>query len=263
MEITFVRHAQSIWNAEDRWQGQTDVPLSEAGRSEARQVSMRLVGERFDRVVSSDLSRALDTAQAIVFEREIELSPGLREMHLGAWCGLPHAEVAARFPDELLALQRGDATRIGGDGESLPEFSTRVHQALASIVRSSGPSDRVLVVTHGGVIRAVMYELLGVHGRERPLIGCGNTGITDLTVRDDGSLAVRTYNDQRHLGLFAEKGDRVRTGDEGRALLLADLELAASVPLEPLGPLDGVVLHTTARGRTQLRRYGVSAPAST
>ncbi len=259
MEITLVRHAQSIWNAEDRWQGQTDVPLSEHGKREASLVGERFLGQSFDRVISSDLGRAVETARAIVGEREVLLAPQLREMNLGRWCGLPHAEVAEKYPDELHALAHGEPVRIGETGETLPEFSARVLSELEAIKASAGRSARVLVVTHGGVIRVLMYALLELSGRDRPLIGAGNTGVTELLVEADGRTLVRVYNDQRHLDLFAEEGDQVIEGPEGRRELLAALALREHAPLVELGPVDQVVLHRTKKGSTQLRRYGVLA----
>lgn len=264
MEITLVRHAQSIWNAEDRWQGQSDVPLSDKGRAEAEKVALHMQHGRFERVVASDLSRAADTARAITSAQEgapaVELRAGLREMNLGAWCGLPHAEVVERFPEELKALQHGAPMRIGGTGESLPEFADRVMGELAAIREAAKETDRILVVTHGGVIRAVMFALLDLAGRERPLIGTGNTGVTLLVGGKRSPLSVRVYNDQRHLGLFTDEGDHVLAGPAARGELISSLELKADAPLLDLSPVDRVVLHRQKSGRTQLRRYGVMAP---
>jgi broad specificity phosphatase PhoE len=253
MQLVLVRHAQSIWNAEDRWQGQSDIPLSAAGRVEAERVGARLGGEPFDRIVASDLGRAMDTARAIAGARPIEPRPGLREMHLGTWCGLPHAEVAARFPEELRALARGEPMRIGGTGETLDEFGARVLAELADLEGEG----RVLVVAHGGVIRAALFALLGLRGRHRPLAGAGNTSITVL----EGAGAARTlrvYNDQRHLDLFADEGDEVLSGPGARAEVVTALGLGATAPLASPSASEHAVLHRAAA--PQLRRYGVARP---
>lgn len=257
MQITFVRHAQSIWNAEDRWQGQSDVPLSDRGRDEARIVGERLRGEPFDRIVASDLSRAMETARAIAGDRTIETRAALREMNLGSWCGRLHHEVQVEFPDQLLALQRGEAVRIGGTGETIVEFGDRVLAQLATLEEEGGPSQRLLVVTHGGVIRAVMMAMLALQGRERPLIGVGNTGIVRLVAKD-GARTLSTYNDQQHLGLCHEEGDTVLEGEGAHGELCAALGIT-SPPLSPL-PEGGCIV--VRKGRVaQLRRYGVSRPA--
>jgi len=207
-EIVLVRHAETVWNAEERWQGQTDVPLSPRGREEVALVAARLRDVSFDRVVSSDLSRALDTAIGIAPGVSIERDPMLREMHLGAWCGLLHREVVERFPDQLRALQRGEPTRIGGDGETPIELSTRVSTAIARIVRES-PNGRVLVVTHGGVVRSILLALLGLEGRARPLVGSRNTAITRIDYVD-GAGMLRSYNDARHLPHALDEGESIR-----------------------------------------------------
>lgn len=235
-ELVLVRHAESIWNAEDRWQGQTDVPLSARGRGEARAVGERLRQMPLDAIVCSDLSRARETADAIIAARgraePVQLHAGLREMDLGSWCGLPHAEVASRFADELRALQRGDDVAIGGHGESLPRFEDRVHAALAQVLSvSAGPrleaggrDTRVLVVTHGGCIRAVLMRLLGLRGRVRPLEGAANTSLTTLRIESGAVRALRSYNDATHLetGRESDAAGRVEiTGAEARARLCA------------------------------------------
>jgi len=253
MQLVLVRHAQSVWNAEDRWQGQSDIPLSDAGRLEAERVGARLGGEAFDRIVASDLSRAMDTARAIAGTRPIEPRSGLREMNLGTWCGLPHAEVAARFPDELRALSRGEPMRIGGTGETLVEFGARV---LAELAELEGKG-RVLVVAHGGVIRAALFALLGLSGRHRPLAGAGNTSITVLAgAGPDRTL--RVYNDQRHLDLFAEEGAEVLSGPGARAEVVAALGLPPAAPLAAPAASEHTVL--LRAGGPQLRRYGVARP---
>jgi broad specificity phosphatase PhoE len=259
MRLTFVRHAQSIWNAEDRWQGQSDVPLSDRGRDEARIVGERLGGEAFDRIVSSDLSRALETARAIAGERPIETRAALREMNLGSWCGRPHDEVKAQYPDELRALQRGEPMRIGGTGETIVEFGDRVLAELSALESEAAPGQHLLVVTHGGVIRAVMMALLDLAGRERPLIGVGNTGIVRMVI-EDGRRALVAYNDQHHLGLCHEDGDRLLRGETAHGELCTALGLTAP-PLGPLGDGMCIVARPGEGGRLQLRRYGVPAPA--
>lgn len=252
MQLTLVRHAQSTWNAQERWQGQSDVPLSLLGRAEAAEVGARLGAERFDRIVASDLSRALDTARAIAGARTIEPDAALREMNLGSWCGLPHAEVAAKHGEQLWALAHGEDVRIGETGETVGEFSQRVLGALEAI--EAGPHERVLVVTHGGVIRAALMALLGLTGRERPLIGSGNTGITRLRI-ERGRRTLAVYNDQAHLALGPQDGDRVLRG-EVTSELCAALALT-DPPLEPLPEGGCVVLRAPAGKPAQLRRYGV------
>lgn len=269
-----MRHAESIWNAEDRWQGQTDVPLSARGRDEAELLARRLAAplEAFDAVVSSDLSRAASTADAVM-ERLAQRGArpplarhrGLREMDLGAWCGLPHAEVMERFPDEVAALQRGDDLRIGGHGESLPAFEARVHEALAEILAPLEGAERVLVVTHGGCIRGVLMRLLGLRGRRRPLEGAGNTSLTTLEVTRGAVGPLVSYNDASHLaGTRAHDGaapegaaDREElVGERGRARVREVLGLPEDAALAAPAIGERTVV---APGARRLVRYAVRA----
>jgi len=272
MQLVLVRHAESIWNAEDRWQGQTDVPLSERGRGEADRLAERLAssGEVFDAIVSSDLSRAASTADAVIARlAELGARPpvsrhaGLREMDLGAWCGLPHAEVVTRFAAEVEALQRGDDRPIGGHGESLPGFEARVHEALADVLGPLAGAERVLVVTHGGCIRAVLMRLLGLRGRRRPLEGAGNTSLTTLAV-DGGVIGpLLSFNDASHLaGTRAHDGapsgaatdHELLLGEPGRARVRDVLGLAEAAALAPPDALAETVVAPSAR---RLVRYAV------
>ncbi len=222
--LVLVRHAETVWNAEGRWQGQTDVALSEQGRAEVELVGRRLAGEHFDRVISSDLVRAHDTARGIAKNASIELDSTLREMHLGAWCGLLHHEVTARFPDQLLALQRGEDRRIGGDGETVVELAARVTTAIDRIA-SESEGKSVLIVTHGGVIRALMLAMLGLSGRTRPLFGSRNTAITRVDVVG-GRKTLRSYNDGLHLEHPALEGEEHLVGHIAKTTIASLLGVA-------------------------------------
>lgn len=270
MEIVLVRHAETIWNAEGRWQGQTDVPLSEKGRGEVLAAAERFVGERFDRIVSSDLSRAHDTASGIarslVDAPPIERDAALREMNLGRWCGLLHAEVEAEFPGELAALQagtfaEGTARRIGIDGETLIELGTRVGDALDRVIGAAKETDRVLLVTHGGVIRAVLMAMLELDGMKRPLVGARNTAITTIRV-EHGAREVQSYNDARHLGPshlpgvgpHAHEGHERIVGPAARARVIELLGLSARAPLAVPPETATTVV---SREKRQLVTFGV------
>jgi broad specificity phosphatase PhoE len=262
VEIVLVRHAETVWNAEGRWQGQTDVPLSEKGRGEVSAAAARLAGQRFDRIVSSDLCRAYDTASgiagALVSPPAIERDAALREMNLGRWCGLLHTEVEAKFPGELAALQagtfeEGTTRRIGVDGETLIELGVRVAAALDRVISAAKETDRVLMVTHGGVIRAVLMAMLRLDGMKRPLVGSKNTAITTIVV-ERGARHVRSYNDARHLGPHAHDGHEQLIGPEARAHVIALLGLAETAPLALPGDKATTVI---SRERKQLVAFGV------
>ena len=255
MELVFVRHAESIWNAEGRWQGQSDVALSDRGRAEIDLVAARLGHEHFDRIVSSDLSRAHQTALGIAGARPLETAPAFREMNLGAWCGLPHAEVEARFKDQLRALVRGEPMRIGGTGETLPEFGERVLSAITRLVAEAGEDDRVLVVTHGGAVRVVLSAMLDLVTRHRPLVGTTNTAVTRVRATNDGARELLVYNDDRHLGRDDPDTDEVVLGPLGKDRLVAHLGLDVRAPIAAAAA--GAQTRLVGGKHPQLRRYAV------
>lgn len=203
IRVTLVRHGESTSNVQRRWQGHGDAPLSERGRTQVRRVGARLRDARFDRVIASDLQRAADTAWAIAPD-QVELDPSWREVDLGRWEGLTPEEVAARYPDELAALQRGEDVKLGG-AESWADLRDRVHAALAGLVDAVSDGASVLVVAHGGVIHSLTSALTGawLH-RPRPFGRIDNTAVTTLhvdrgTTGGIGSVRLARLNDTVHL----------------------------------------------------------------
>jgi probable phosphoglycerate mutase len=183
--LLIVRHGQSIWNAEGRWQGQADPPLSAEGETQARTAAERLAsdpGMSFDLVVSSDLGRALRTAELMVsalgVDTDLVVEPGLREYDVGDWSGCTRAEIEARWPGALGRWSQGTLTAPPG-GEGRAALDARVVKAgrrVAAVAIERG-AGRVLAVAHGGVIRA----LTRATGRPERPIGhlAGYTGTYD------------------------------------------------------------------------------------
>ncbi|HEV2711523.1 MAG TPA: histidine phosphatase family protein [Gaiellaceae bacterium] len=159
--ILLARHGESDWNRARRWQGWADRPLTARGRQQARDLAARLGNTELDAVYSSDLQRARETADIVAQSRglTVETTADLREVDVGSWSGLTRAEAEARYP-ELYArwLQGGEGW---DDGESYEEMSRRVIGAILRIARRRD-GQRVLVVAHGGSIRAVHAAALGV-----------------------------------------------------------------------------------------------------
>jgi broad specificity phosphatase PhoE len=156
------RHGETDWNAERRWQGHADPPLNARGREQAGALAERLERERIDAVYSSDLRRAQETAE-IVAERlghDVQTDARLREVDVGEWSGLTIAEIEDRFPE---AFERWRAYEHHGweTGESYDEMAERVVAALHDIA-DRHPDGCVLVVTHGGPVRAVGARCEGI-----------------------------------------------------------------------------------------------------
>jgi probable phosphoglycerate mutase len=163
--VLLLRHGRTAYNAEARFQGQTDIPLDEVGLAQAKQVAETLAIELAGgpvRVVSSDLSRASQTATAVAARLgvEVTLEPRLREIYAGQWEGLLREQIVARWPDEYAAWGRGDAeVKIGG-GESRRDAGIRAAAAIDEAEQSMD-GGTLICVSHGGSLRAGMFLLLG------------------------------------------------------------------------------------------------------
>jgi probable phosphoglycerate mutase len=159
--LLLARHGETDWNRDRRWQGHADRPLTARGRAQAADLAARLADLPLDAVYASDLRRARDTAEPVATAHGLELVqlPKLREVNVGSWQGLTREEAEARFP---AGFQRW---REGGtgwqSGESYGDMSARV---LATVERIANEhrGGRVLVVTHGGPIRAIHGAALGM-----------------------------------------------------------------------------------------------------
>ncbi|PNY82243.1 histidine phosphatase family protein [Deinococcus koreensis] len=201
-EFWVVRHGESTWNADGRYQGQADVPLSHIGVLQAATLAERLTGQSFAAVYSSDLRRASHTA-ATVAERlagapTVQLDPGLREIDVGALSGLVIADIRARHADYLQALQTDPwATRRPG-GESMEDLYARCGAAFHAL-RARHPGGRVLVFTHGGVVRvAVGLALGGVPANAWSRLSVTNTSITRVLLGEQSGTLLG-FNDDAHL----------------------------------------------------------------
>lgn len=161
--LLLIRHARSTWNAEGRWQGWADAPLHPGGEAQARALAAVLAatGETFAAAVSSDLERSAATARIVAGMLglgEVEVEPDLRERDVGDWSGRTTEEIELIWPGAIDAWRAGRLDRPPG-GEHEGSFRARVVGAVERLAaRPGGP---LLVVTHGGVIRAVERHLGG------------------------------------------------------------------------------------------------------
>jgi broad specificity phosphatase PhoE len=159
--ILLARHGQSDWNATRRWQGHADRPLTEKGREQARVLAARLAHIELDAVYSSDLRRAADTAAEVAAAQGLDVieRPELREVDVGSWSGLTREEAEQRFPEGFARWREGYPG--WDDGESYEAMTTRVLAAVLDVARAH-EDGRVLVVSHGGPIRAIHAAALGL-----------------------------------------------------------------------------------------------------
>ena len=195
LRLTLVRHASTAWNNEDRYQGWSDPPLSETGVGEASELRLRLVGERFDRVIASDLHRCLDTAVIAQPGAEVIPDPRWREMNFGVWDGRTYEECLARDGDQYRAWVARPLDHTPPDGETFDDFAARVDVAWASLPEEGN----VLLVVHGGPLRLILARLLDIDYAATRRFALSPCGITRADLYPDG-IHILCVNDTAHMG---------------------------------------------------------------
>ncbi len=165
MRLLLARHGETAWNAEGRYQGQEDIPLSPVGDAQARALGARLGEVRIDRAVASPLARAARTAAlALGTERAalLRTDPGLMEIAHGTWEGLLAREIRERDPERLSAWRDTPHEVLMPGGESLQHVLDRAWPALERACDGLGADDTVLVVAHDAVNRVILCKVLGL-----------------------------------------------------------------------------------------------------
>ena len=198
-KLYIVRHGETNWNREGRIQGHTDVALSERGQEQARSLAGRLRDVSLDAAYASDLSRAAETAAAVLEGRDVPLypTPRLREYHKGAFEGLTEPQLRSRYPSEYPGYIAKDLDYAPEGGESTREVSIRM-TAVISEIKERHLDENVLVVGHGGSLRAAMMALLGMSMDANWRFVFGNCTLTIVDTYHDNAV-LRLFNDGSHL----------------------------------------------------------------
>lgn len=198
-EFLLIRHGETDFNRQMRFQGHIDAPLNATGHDQAARLAERLAAEPLQHVVVSDLQRARDTAAPLLARRALAhaFDPAWREQAFGALEGLVVTEVRDRHPEMWAAWSRHEADTAPPGGESYRAFHARVMGALAALAQAHAGA-RIAVFTHGGALDMVWRQLHGL-----PLAGprqceIPNTGISRIGWAD-GRLELRQWADTAHL----------------------------------------------------------------
>lgn len=165
MRILLAHHGETPWNAEGRYQGQTDIPLSPVGLAQATALGERLKGVRIARAVASPLSHAQDTARlALGAGREhlLDIDADLQEIAHGEWEGLLAGEIHDKDPARLRAWREEPDTVLMPGGESLRLLLERSWRGLARAAEGLGADDTLLVMAHDAVNRVILCKVLGL-----------------------------------------------------------------------------------------------------
>ncbi|SDL18947.1 alpha-ribazole phosphatase [Halarsenatibacter silvermanii] len=198
-ELILIRHGETEWNKNKRYQGQEDVALNDTGRQQARRAAEFIAEENIDKVCSSDLSRARDTAAAIARSRQLEVKeyPGLREIDFGRWEGKNYETIREEYGDRFdnWLDDPGEVSPPGG--EDMYEFMDRVSSALTEILSGNG-EEKIAVVAHGGALRIYLIHLLGIPLERYTRLYFNNGSISRIDFYE-GKPVVRLVNGTFHL----------------------------------------------------------------
>lgn len=198
LHLMLVRHGQTEWNVQRRFQGQSDVPLSDLGKRQAELIAERLANMQIDAVYASDLNRAWETARIIVNKKTLELlsEPRLRELKFGVLEGLTFEEAEARHP-EMIAAWLDDFNNTPQGGETITAFNTRIVTLLDDLIVKH-KEQTVLLVGHGGSLSEILRVVLGLSREKRWYLEMENASLTEVSI-DDGYVALKRLNDTCHL----------------------------------------------------------------
>ncbi len=186
MRVLLVRHAETEWNRERRFQGWRDIPLSAAGRAQAECAARLLAETPLTAVWSSPLARARETAAIIAAPHRLAVqeSEAFKEMGFGEWEGLTRDEVRARFPDAHRAWAETPAEARWPGAETLAAVRARALQGLQAL-RAAHAGQTIAVVSHGITGRILILEALGLGLDRLWTFHLSSTGISELEFRED------------------------------------------------------------------------------
>jgi broad specificity phosphatase PhoE len=198
--VLLIRHGETEWNALGKFQGCTDIELSEEGIKQAQVLKSRLKGE-FDCIYASPLSRAFKTANILVsdVDKEVVIAPEIREINFGEWEGLTIHEISERYPDIFKAWRtdKKESYICGGDS-SIHNAVARAKKCVLDII-SRHKGEKIVIVAHGGIIKAALIGIFEWDMTMYHKIALGNTCINTITFNDDLMPMLIGINDTNHL----------------------------------------------------------------
>ena len=197
--VLAIRHGETAWNVDGRIQGQLDVPLNDTGRWQVHRLALAVADEGIVAIYSSDLLRALETAQAVArgCGEPITTDVGLRERGFGVFEGLSYVEITQRWPDQAERWRKRDPDFSAEGGESLRQFSAR---AVGTVARLAAlhPGETIAVVSHGGVMDC-LYRAATHLALDAPRSWqLGNASINRLLYTPQGFTLIG-WSDDHHL----------------------------------------------------------------
>lgn len=198
--LIIIRHGETDFNAEGRFQGHIDRPLNATGIAQAEAVARRIAGMRADTLYCSDLLRAQQTARIVGQTHGLTpcLDPKLRERHLGVIQGLTAAEAMQQIPDVFHSYKQGIPDYVVPQGESRQQFQDRTIAALTEIA-SANQQKHVLVIAHGGTIDCIFRHTCGIPLTTKRHWRLWNAGINTFSCDAEGNWRLETWGDIAHM----------------------------------------------------------------
>jgi 2,3-bisphosphoglycerate-dependent phosphoglycerate mutase len=202
-KLYFIRHGQSVGNSEGRFGGHTPTPLSLLGQSQAELTAQALQKLRFTAIYSSDLRRAVQTAEPLAHlsSLDVETNSAFRERSVGVLEGLTFNEAEKEFPSDYEALITRDIHHVITNGESYAQLLERTTKALGEILEKN-IGGRIAIFAHTGTICFMTLKLLGAineNTTHTPWLVTSNCGINKFEFRENNNIRVLSINDTRHL----------------------------------------------------------------
>lgn len=200
MKCYLVRHGQTSWNEAHRFQGWNDIALDTIGMLQAKMLSDYFKQENISHIYTSDLSRALKTAQLIQQKTEspLTISKNLRELNVGNWEGLTWEEITKdlKVEDQIDEASLFEMGRSGG--ETLSEFQERIIDYFNKIILKHTNQD-IVIVTHGGCVRVILCYILGCDISQRNTLKIDNGSISILEINDRKEIQIAEQNVIKHM----------------------------------------------------------------
>ena len=204
--LLLIRHGETDWNATQRIQGHTDIPLNATGQRQAARMAQALAHEELAAVYSSDLQRAAATAAPLAQAAGLPVvhDAALRERHFGAFEGASFREIEQRWPDDARRWRQRDPAFAPGGGESLLQFYDRVVAATLRLA-AGHPGQAIALVAHGGVLDCLYRAATRIALDAPRSWQLGNASINRLLHSPEGLVLVG-WNDTRHLDAESDDG---------------------------------------------------------
>ncbi len=198
-KLTVIRHGETEWNKIGLQQGHLDSPLTEIGIKQAQAVTGKLSNEKIDVIYSSDLGRAMRTAEIIADELDLKIIPdkNLRERNLGILQGITKKEFAEKCPEEYSKFLSGDPNYQFPNGESARQRYDRNIKGIIDIV-SNHKGQNILIVSHGGVLNSLIRYVLNIPLENKRCFSLFNLSVNRFTIKN-GKWSLDTWGDISHL----------------------------------------------------------------